>query len=302
MTTFWHITASLVVYSFGWAAQAQGVLPFPPEGVHLLWKYSYSGGMLLNASHQYEYDGEDVELDGQVYKVIRRSHRYDVHTGPCTYYVDESYHDAYCYLRTDSEGVTYMHSTEFPPEEVLFDPAIGVGETVPATWKLIRRYWYNNPVSVSAIDTVIDNQGIPRRVWHFDAPGNPWPLTFIEGIGSTGEFLGIPYDLGGPMSALVCATYDGNSVLGPACVSLSIGFDEPGVPVNGPLRVIPGPGTGAYGMNRTCSGTIQDALGQWVAGFGQVKEFRMDGFRAGMYILRTDDGDVVRFFHENSPR
>ncbi len=276
---------------------AQNVLPFPPEGEHLFWKYSFTGGMLLNAYNQYEYDGEHVELDGQVYKVIRRSHRYEVHTGPGSMYVDEGYHDAYCYLRTDNEGVSYMHSTEFPPEEVLFDPSIGVGDTVPTTWKLIRRDWYNYTVTVAAIDTMIDNQGVPRRVWHFETPYNAGALTFIEGIGCTQEFLGIPYTLGGPQSALVCANYDGASVYGPACVSLSVGVDEPGLPAWEELRVTVVPGTSIYQLNRASTAAVFDPLGRAVAGISAGTEFNMVGNGGGLYILRTDAGELIRFFH-----
>lgn len=288
---------SLITLAVQPTVNAQSVLPFPPEGEHLFWKYSFTGGMLLNAYNQYEYDGENVELDGQLYKVIRRSHRYEVHTGPGSMYVDEGYHDAYCYLRTDNEGVTYMHSTEFPPEEVLFDRAIGVGDTVPATWKLIRRDWYNNTVTVSAIDTLLDNQGMARRVWHFETPFSAGALTFIEGIGCTQEFLGIPYTFGGPLSALVCANYEGTSVYGPACVSLSVGVDEPAVPAREELRISLVPGTSLYQLNRASTGSVFDALGRSVVGISAGNAFDLVGKGGGLYMLRTDVGELIRFFH-----
>lgn len=279
---------------------AQTVLPFPPEGEHLLWKYSRTGGALLSAYHQYAYDGEDVELDGQVYKLIRISYRYEVAAGQGTTYVDESYHVPYCHLRTNEDGVTYIHSTEHPPEEVLFDTSIGVGETVPASWSLIRRDWYDEVVTVASIEMMIDDQGTPRRVWHMDAPNLPGPLAFIEGVGCTQEFLGIPFTTG-PLSELLCVTYDESPIIAPACTSITVGVNTPVAPMSGPLRVIPRPGTTSYGMSRPCSGTIHDALGRVMTVFGPGQEFHMDDARTGIYVLRSADGDLVRFFHDGVP-
>lgn len=288
---------SVLIFS----AVAQDILPFPPSGGHLLWKYSYTGGMVLNAFHQYEYDGEDVELDGQVYKLIRRSHYYEVHNGPGSYYISESHHEEYCHLRTDQAGVCYIHSTEFPPEEVLFDPSIEVGDTVPATWRLVRRDWYDEVVTVTAIDSMVDNLGTQLRVWHFNTPGVPWPLTFIEGIGCTQEFLGIPHNQGGPLSQLLCATYDDVPVLGRTCIPLAV-FDTPTAIGNDPLRVIHRPGTTTYDLSRICSGTIHDATGRALSRFGPDKELNLPGEGSGMYILRADDGSTAIFFHHNTAR
>jgi len=282
-------------------AFAQDILPFPPPGGHLLWKYSYTGSMILNAFHQYAYDGEDVELDGQVYKSIRRSHYYEVHNGPGSVFISESHHEEYCHLRTDQAGVSYIHSTEFPPEEVLFDPSIEVGDTMPATWRLVRRDWYDEVVTVTAIDSMVDNLGTQRRVWHFNTPGVPWPLTFSEGIGCTQEFLGIPHSQGGPISQLLCATYDAVPVFGGTCNPLAV-FDTPASNRNAPLRVIHRPGTTTYDLSRICSGTIHDATGRALSRFGPGKELHLSGEGAGMYILRADDGSTVRFFHQNTAR
>lgn len=278
------------------AAHGQSALPFPPDGEHLLWKYSLSGGMLLNSCDQFEYAGEEVELDGHVYALIRRSHRYEVHTGPGTFYIDEAYGAEYCHLRTDSEGVTYIHSTGSPPEEVLFDPAIGIGDTVPPTWKLIRRDWYDETVTVEDITTLLDEQGVARRVWHLHTPYYPWTLTFTEGVGSSNWFLGLASGSGAPESGLVCVRYDGAAIMGTTCTSIN-SVPDVAEADNDPLRVTALPSTGGYQLNRTCSGTLFDVVGRPVRQLQNASEFRLDGIAGGAYTLLSEEYGIARFFH-----
>ena len=278
------------------AVYGQSTLPFPPDGEHLMWKYSRTGGMLLNAYDQYGYNGEDVEADGQVYKVIRRSHRWEVHDGPGTFYVDEAYGEEYCHLRTDDDGVTYMHSTEFPPEEILFDPAIDVGDTVPATWKLVRRDLYDEVVTVEAITTMLDEQGVTRRVWHFNTPDHPWTLTFIEGVGSTNEFLGLSFGNGPVYAELVCAQYDGLAIIGTTCTTISSVAEAANANTD-PLRVSFDPGGSVYVLNHTCSGTIYDLVGRPVRQLQTASQFRLDGYSAGAYTLDSEEYGIARFVH-----
>ncbi len=290
------ITLAGTVVTAGGQISAQTALPFPPEGEHLFWQYLRTYG--ISGYHEYVYQGENEELDGQWYKIIRTSFQFTVYYGMGQFDIQEGYHGIHCRIRADSAGVTYVHSTEFPPEEILFDPAIDVGDTVPGTWLLVRRNWPTGTVTVSDIDTLIDNQGTARRAWHFDVPGAIEPFMFIEGLGSNQEFLGLNWIYGGPDTELQCARYDSLSIYGSDCTSITVGVES--APVRGvdPLRVMVVPGTDVYQLNQICTGTVHDGLGRLVLRLSASQEIRMNGMPTGVYTLRTQEHGTVRYVHE----
>ena len=176
-----RITGRIFIVTFAMSLipmlRAQVIDPFPPVGENINWIYQRSNNNLQGLQEFY-HAGEDQAIDGNTYSVIRSNHRYLTTFGMGNTSISESYGDLYCYLRQDLTGVVYVRSTPSDPELILFDPSIEIGDTVPSTWRCVQSAYYPNVVTVSAIDTILDNFGTPHRVHHFNAPGYPVPGRF----------------------------------------------------------------------------------------------------------------------------
>ena len=225
-----RITGRIFIVTFAMSLipmlRAQVIDLFPPVGENINWIYQRSNNNLQGLQEFY-HAGEDQAIDGNTYSVIRSNNRYVTTLGMGNTSISESYGDLYCYLRQDLTGVVYVRSTPSDPELILFDPSIEIGDTVPSTWRCVQSAYYTNVVTVSAIDTILDNFGTPHRVHHFNAPGYPVPTYFTNGIGCGNEFLSLfASSSGAPLSTFRCIRVDEETLLGSNCVSLTVGYSD----------------------------------------------------------------------------
>lgn len=193
---------------------AQTYLDFPPQGNQITWLYHFQNPN-HNGTYQYRYSSEDTIINGFNYKTILFSYYDFVVMGLGVSYVDEGYDLFSSYLRQDTDGVIYVKFSAAEEDKILFDLSLQAGDTVPPTWLLAdfsNITWYNNPVTISGIDTLYDNQNAAHRVYHFDTP-DFLNREFIEGIGCTYDFYSlIPSGVGAPLSTIACVSSDGTQL------------------------------------------------------------------------------------------
>jgi hypothetical protein len=60
------------------------------------------------------------------------------------------------------------------------------------------------------------------------------------------------------------------------------------------LSVSPNPASSLVNFNKEIGGTLLDISGKTVANFSKTKSLSLNGIAAGLYTLRSSDGEVVK--------
>lgn len=194
------------------SAMAQSFLDFMPQGNEVIWLYDLTNNSSVNGTLQYRYSSEDEMIDGLTYRKVFHSYRIVITPGMGGVQVQEGYDQFSSYMRQDENGVIYVRYASTEPERTLFDPNITDGETLPESWVLAdpaSHTWYADPITVSLVNYMYDNDNGPHLVHHFDTP-DFLNREFIEGIGSTYGFYSLlPSVQGAPLSYIRCVLVDG---------------------------------------------------------------------------------------------